>query len=144
MKTRPHPSTKPYYECFSCPDFGKTCGGKSTRGMTTREFCEYLRDLKEWRRSKGDIITNQQVADAVGISDSTAERIFAISIDKDINREIGRRMEIFMVGTDAEKPCCRGYSDSAFLERIAALEKEVQDWKHENELKNKVLERLLQ
>lgn len=143
MRTRPHPSTKPYYECFSCPDFGKTCGGKSTRGMTIRELCEYLRDLKEWRRSKGDIITNQQVADAVGISDSTVERIFAISIDKDINRDIGRRMEIFMVGTDAEKPCCREYTNPALLERIATLEKEVERWQNENDLKAKIIAKLI-
>lgn len=144
MKTRPHPSTKPYFPCLSCPDFGKTCAGKSTRQMPTKEWCEYMRDVKECRKAKGDFITNQQIAEQADASLSTIERIMAISIDKDINRDIARRIEIAIIGTDAEKPCYREYNDTALLERIAALEKEVQDWKHENELKNKVLERLLQ
>ena len=143
MKTRPHPSTKPYYQCLSCPDFGKSCGGKSTRGMTTKEFCEYLRDVKDCRKAKGDFITNQQIADEVGVSLSTVERVFAISIDKDINRDIGRRMEIAVVGTAEEKPCYREYNDSALLARIAALEKEVERWQNENDLKAKIIAKLI-
>lgn len=143
MKTRPHPSTKPYYPCLSCPDFGKTCAGKSTRKMTTKEWCEYMKDVKECRKAKGDFITNQQIAYEADASVSTVERILAISIDKDINRDIARRIEIAIIGTDAEKPCYREYTDSALQERIAALEEEVRRWKHENDLKNRVLEKLL-
>ena len=143
MKTRPHPSTKPYYPCLSCPDFGKTCAGKSTRKMTTKEWCEYMKDVKECKKAKGDFITNQQIADAADASVSTVERILAISIDKDMNRDIARRIEIAIIGTDAEKPCYREYTDSALQERIAALEEEVRRWKHENDLKNRVLEKLL-
>lgn len=143
MKTRPHPSTKPYYPCLSCPDFGKTCAGKSTRKMTTKEWCEYMKDVKECRKAKGDFITNQQIADAADASVSTVERILAISIDKDINRDIARRIEIAIIGTDAEKPCYREYTDSSLQERIAALEEEVRRWKYENDLKNRVLEKLL-
>lgn len=143
MKTRPHPSTKPYYPCLSCPDFGKTCAGKSTRKMTTKEWCEYMKDVKECRKAKGDFITNQQIADAADASVSTVERILAISIDKDINRDIARRIEIAIIGTDAEKPCYREYTDSTLQERIAALEEDVRRWKYENDLKNRVLEKLL-
>lgn len=143
MKTRPHPSTKPYYPCLSCPDFGKTCAGKSTRKMTTKEWCEYMKDVKECRKAKGDFITNQQIADAADASVSTVERILAISIDKDINRDIARRIEIAIIGTDAEKPCYREYTDSSLQERIAALEEDVRRWKYENDLKNRVLEKLL-
>ena len=143
MKTLPHPSTKPYYPCLSCPDFGKTCAGKSTRKMTTKEWCEYMKDVKECRKAKGDFITNQQIADAADASVSTVERILAISIDKDINRDIARRIEIAIIGTDAEKPCYREYTDSSLQERIAALEEDVRRWKYENDLKNRVLEKLL-
>ena len=143
MKTRPPPSTKPYYPCLSCPDFGKTCAGKSTRKMTTKEWCEYMKDVKECRKAKGDFTTNQQIADAADASVSTVERILAISIDKDINRDIARRIEIAIIGTDAEKPCYREYTDSALQERVAALEEEVRRWKYENDLKNRVLEKLL-
>ena len=143
MKTRPHPSTNPYYPCLSCPDFGKTCAGKSTRKMTTKEWCEYMKDVKECRKAKGDFITNQQIADAADASVSTVERILAISIDKDINRDIARRIEIAIIGTDAEKPCYREYTDSSLQERIAALEEDVRRWKYENDLKNRVLEKLL-
>lgn len=144
MKTRPHPSTKPYSTCLSCPDFGKTCSGKSTRSMTTKEWCEYMRDVKECRKARGDFITNQQIAAQTDASISTVERIFAIIIDKDINRDIARRIEIAVIGTDAEKPCYREYTDSALQERIAELEKKLEYWRNENDLKNKMLAKLLQ
>lgn len=143
MKTRPHPSTKPYFPCLSCPDFGKTCAGKSTRQMPTKEWCEYMRDVKECRKAKGDFITNQQIATQADASLSTIESIMGIRIDKDINRDIARRIEIAIIGTDAEKPCYREHTDSALLERIAALEKEVQLWREENELKKKMLAKLM-
>lgn len=143
MKTRPHPSTKPYFICLSCPDFGKTCAGKSTRDMSTKEWCEYMRDVKECRKAKGDFITNQQIAAQADASVSTVERILAISIDKDINRDTARRIEIAIIGTSAEKPCYREYNDSALLERIAELEKKLEYWRNENDLKNKMLAKLL-
>ena len=102
-----------------------------------------MKDVKECKKAKGDFITNQQIADAADASVSTVERILAISIDKDMNRDIARRIEIAIIGTDAEKPCYREYTDSALQERIAALEEEVRRWKHENDLKNRVLEKLL-
>ena len=33
MKTRPDPTSKPYYRCLSCPRFRKDCGGRPTRDM---------------------------------------------------------------------------------------------------------------
>jgi hypothetical protein len=111
--------------------------------MPTKEWCEYMRDVKECRKAKGDFITNQQIATQADASLSTIESIMGIRIDKDINRDIARRIEIAIIGTDAEKPCYREYNDTALLERIAALEKEVQLWREENELKKKMLAKLM-
>lgn len=108
MKTRPDPSTKPYYRCLSCVRFGHSCSGHSTRDMDLRNWCEYMRDVKEVRH-----LTNAYIANAADVSVKTIERIMAISIDQDIMRETARRIEIAVIGTANQYPCYLVFEESA-------------------------------
>ena len=85
MKTRQDVSTKPYYRCFICPKFRVTCGGRPTRDMDLREWCEYLRDIRDYFHLSNAYITEKAEGSA-----STTERIMAINTDKDIMRATAR------------------------------------------------------
>ena len=140
MKTRPDPASKPYYRCLSCMRFGISCGGHSTRSMTLKEWCEYMRDVKEVKHLK-----NANIAAAADTSIKTIEKIMAISLDdKDIMRGTARRIEIAVIGTSSQYPCYLDYEDSTATERINKLREEVEYWRKENERKTKIIDKLLE
>lgn len=107
MKTRPDPSSKPYYRCLSCMRFGISCSGHSTRDMGLQSWCEYMRDVKEKKH-----LTNAEIAKATDVSVKTIERIMAISIDQDIMRETARKIEIAVIGTANQYPCYLAFEES--------------------------------
>ena len=107
MKTRPDPSSKPYYRCLSCMRFGISCSGHSTRDMGLQSWCEYMRDIKEVRH-----LTNAYIANVADVSVKTIERIMAISIDQDIRRETARRIEVAIIGTANQYPCYLAFEES--------------------------------
>ena len=76
MKQMHDPSTKPYYKCLSCNRFRNVCGGIPTRGMDLKEWCEYMRDVKELAH-----LTNAYIAKEAEVSLKTIERIMAINIE---------------------------------------------------------------
>lgn len=108
MKTRPDPSSKPYYRCLSCMRFGISCSGHSTRDMGLQSWCEYMRDIKEVKH-----LTNAYIANAADVSIKTIERIMAISIDQDIRRETARRIEVAIIGTANQYPCYLAFEESS-------------------------------
>ena len=138
MKKIPDASTKPYFRCFSCPDFRTNCGGISTRSMTMQEWCECIRDVKAFAH-----LTNLEIAEKADVSVKTIERVVAISIDQDIRRETARQIELVVFGSSTQFLCHYDYVDTSLLEKIIKLEKEVEHWRYENELKNKMLAKLL-
>ena len=138
MKQRPDPSTKPYYRCLSCSRFGRTCGGHSTRNMSLREWCEYMRDVKDVRR-----LTNAQISEIADVSLKTIERIMAIETDKDILREYARKIEIAIIGTSNQYPCYLDYDDATLVEKITELERKLKYWREENERKNKIIDKFI-
>ena len=136
MKTRPDSSSKPYYRCLSCPRFGISCGGHSTRDMDLHSWCEYMRDVKEVKHR-----TNAAIAAAAEVSIKTIERIMAISIDQDIRRETARRIEIAVIGTSNQYPCYLDYDDSTLVEKIKALQADLEFWRKENDRKAKIIDK---
>lgn len=138
MKTRHDPSEKPYYRCFSCPRFRNTCAGKPTRDMDLHEWCEYMRDVKEFAH-----LTNAYVAKEAEVSVKTIETIMAISREQDIMRATARRIELAIIGPARATACYLDYDDSTAAERIDRLLLEVEYWRKENERKAKIIDKYL-
>ena len=136
MKTRQDPSTKPYFRCLSCPRFRKVCGGIPTRGLDLKNWCEYMRDVKDVAH-----LTNAYIAEAADVSIKTVERIMAINIDQDIMRATARRIELVVIG-EVGKHICE-LDDSAAIERIDRLLAEVEYWRKENDRKAKIIDKYL-
>ena len=138
MKERHDPSTKPYYRCLSCDKFRKVCGGIPTRGMDLKEWCEYMRDVKEAAH-----LTNAHIAQDADVSVKTIERIMAINIEQDIMRATARRIEMAVVGAVGKHICELDYGDSTAAERINSLLAEVEYWRKENDRKAKIIDKYL-
>ena len=138
MKVRQDPSTKPYFECLTCEDFRKTCGGIPTRDMDLQTWCEYMRDVKELAH-----LTNADIENESGVSIKTIERIMAINFEQDIMRGTARRIELAVVGPVRKHICKRNYDDSSSAEKINKLLKEIEFLLNENERKAKIIDKFL-
>ena len=138
MKERHDPSTKPYYKCLSCARFRKSCGGLPTRGMDLHEWCEYMRDIKEFAH-----LTNANIAQAADVSVKTIERIMAINCEQDIMRATARRIELAIIGPVGDHACSLDYNDGTSAERISRLLQEIEYWRKENERKAKIIDKYL-
>lgn len=143
MKTRQDVSTKPYYRCFICPKFRNTCGGRPTRDMDLREWCEYLRDIRDYFH-----IPNAYITEKAEGSASTTERIMAINTDKDIMRATARRYERAVIGTVGEFACPLDHDHAAAISvlqaEVASLREEVAYWRKENDRKAKIIDKYLE
>ena len=137
MKTRQDPSAKPYYKCLSCGRFRNICGGIPTRGLDLKDWCEYMRDVKELAH-----LTNADIAKEADVSIKTIERIMAINIDQDIMRSTARRIELVVIGQVGEHICYIN-SDSATAEKINRLIRENEYLLKENERKGKIIDKLM-
>ena len=138
MKTRPDPTTKPYYRCLSCPRFRKDCGGRPTRDMDLQNWCEYICDVMDIFR-----LTSAYVAKEAEVSMRTMERIRAINCDQDIMRGTTRRVEQVVLGPVGNHTCYLDYSDDTAVERINRLLVEIEFWRKENDRKAKIIDKYL-
>lgn len=144
MKTRQDITTKPYYRCFICPRFRNTCGGRPTRDMNLREWCEYIRDIRDFFQ-----ISNAYITEKAEGSASTTERIMAINTDQDIMRATARRYEQAVIGPVGEFTCHIDHDNAdankiaALQAEIAAIREDVAYWKKENDLKAKFIDKYL-
>ena len=138
MKERHDPSTKPYYKCLSCSKFRKECGGIPTRGMDLKEWCEYLRDVKDIAH-----LTNSYIAKEAEVSVTTIERIMAINCEKDIIRANARRIELAVIGPVGKHICELDYDGEAAAARISRLLEEIDYWRKENDRKAKIIDKYL-
>ena len=138
MKQRQDPATKPYYKCLSCPRFRKTCGGIPTRDMDLKEWCEYMRDVKDLAH-----LTSAYIAKEADVSIKTIERIMAINTEQDIMRATARRIERVVIGPVGEHFCYQDYKDDTSQEQIKRLMEEVEFWKGENDRKARIIDKLL-
>lgn len=137
-KTRPDPSTKPYYRCLSCPDFRKVCGGLPTRELDLQNWCEYIRDVMDFAH-----LTNVSVAKSADVSVKTMERISAVNIEQDIMRATARRIELAVIGSVGDYHCRLDHVDNAAAEQIEQLKTEVAYWRKENDRKAKIIDKYL-
>ncbi len=137
-KTRPDPSTKPYYRCLSCPDFRKVCGGLPTRELDLQNWCEYIRDVMDFAH-----LTNVSVSKAADVSVKTMERISAVNIEQDIMRATARRIELAVIGSVGDYHCRLDHVDNAAAEQIEQLKAEVAYWRKENDRKAKIIDKYL-
>ena len=119
MKTRPDPSTKPYYKCLACPRFRKLCGGRPTRDLDQQNWCEYICDVMDAFHLK-----SAQVAKDADVSEKTMEKIRAINCEQDIMRGIARRVEQAVLGPVGNHTCYLDH-DHAPADQIAKLEAEL-------------------
>jgi hypothetical protein len=106
--------------------------------MTLREWCEYMRDVKDHFHLKPSVIS-----DSADTSESTVERVLALVFDKDLLRDTARRMEIAVLGHAGRHLCARDYDDRATMEQIESLKSEVEYWRKENDRKAKIIDKLL-
>ena len=132
MKQRHDHGEKPYHKCLTCPRFRNSCGGLPTRGMTLQEWCEYMRDVKDFAH-----LTNAYIADAADVSIKTIERIMAINIDQDIMRATARRIELVVIGQVGDYTCNQ---NDGGAERIAKLLEVIDYLRLDLERKNKIID----
>ena len=138
MKIKHDTSAKIYHRCLSCPQFRNTCGGIPTRGLDLHDWCEYMRDVKEYAH-----LTNQQIAEDSEVSIKTIERIMAISCEQDIMRATARRIELAVIGPVSRHICALDLESDAAA-KLADMEAEIQRLKKENDRYTKIIDRLTQ
>ena len=139
MKTRPDPSTKPYYRCLLCTRFRHICGGRPTRDMDLQSWCEYICDVMDLAH-----LSCAYVAKEADVSARTIERIKSLSIDQDIMRATARRIEQVVLGPVGEHACHLDHNDSAATERINQLVQQVEFLRKENERYAKIIDKYLE
>ena len=137
MKPRPNPATKPYYRCLSCARFRNTCGGRPTREMDLREWCEYICDVMDAFR-----LSIAFVAKEADVSTKTIERIRAIDCERDILRATARRIEQVVLGQVGDHICYLDHDHTA-ADTISHLRAEVEYWRKENDRKAKIIDKYL-
>ena len=136
MKARQDPANKPYFRCLSCQRFRRVCGGIPTRGMDLKEWCEYMRDVKDITH-----LTNAYIAQEADVSVKTIERIMAINCEQDIMRATARRIELVIIGAVGRHIC--ELDDNATAKKIDRLLAENEYLRKENERKAKIIDKLL-
>lgn len=137
MKQRTDPSTKPYYRCLSCPNFRNTCGGRPTRDMDLKNWCEYIRDVMDKHH-----LTISYVAEKAEVSQKRIELIRAVREDQDIMRATARRIEQVVLGPATNHLCDMDF-DSTAAEKISALEKKLADVEKDRNRLAKIIDRFI-
>ena len=137
MRKKHDASSKPYYRCLSCPRFRVLCGGRPTRDMDYKNWCEYIRDIMDVYN-----LTIAYVAEKADVSQKRIELIRAIKEDQDIMRATARRIEQVVIGPATDHICDMDF-DATAADQIAALKEEVAYWKRENDRKAKIIDKYL-
>ena len=131
-------TTKPYYRCLSCPRFTILCGGRPTRDMDYRGWCEYMRDVMD---IKGYTIA--YVAEKADVSEKRIELIRAIRDDQDIKRATARRIEQVIIGPATNHICDMDF-DATAADKIADLEKKLATAEKDRDRLAKIIDKYLE
>ena len=137
MKKQYDTTTKPYYRCLSCPRFRVSCGGRPTRDMDLKNWCEYIRDVMDAHH-----LTIAYVAEKAEVSQKRIDLIRSAKEDQDIMRSTARRIEQVVLGPATNHICDMDF-DATASEKIAALQEEVAYWRKENDLKAKIISKYI-
>ena len=145
MRKQYDTTTKPYYRCLSCPQFRVLCGGRPTRDMDYKNWCEYIRDIMDVYH-----LTIAYVAEKSEVSPKRIELIRAIREDQDIMRATARRIEQVVIGPATNHICGMDFDAGKIADQIAALQAEVATlredvayWRKENDRKAKIIDKYL-
>ena len=95
--------------------------------MNLKEWCEYMRDIRDYFG-----LSNAYITEKAEASNKTTERIMAINTDQDIMRATARRYEQAVIGPVGEFTCYMDNDGSCDQERIAELEKKLEHLIKEN------------
>lgn len=137
MKLKRDITNKPYYRCFNCQRFRTFCGGRPTREMDFIEWCEYMRDIRDYFG-----LTNEYITEKAQSSDGTTERIMSAKSTQDIMRATARRYEQAIIGTFGEFYCFLDQNHNA-ADEIIALQKRIEKLEKENERYTKIIDKYL-
>lgn len=105
--------------------------------MDLREWCEYIRDIRDYFH-----IPNAYITEKAEASTKTTERIMAINTDQDIMRATARRYERAVIGPVGEFTCCLDHDHTA-ADQIAALKEEVASLRKEKDRLVKIIDKYL-
>lgn len=130
-------SAKPYYRCLSCPRFRILCGGRPTRDMDYKNWCEYMRDVMDVYH-----LTIAYVAEKADVSQKRIELIRAIREDQDIMRSTARRIEQAIIGPATNHICDMDF-DSTATEKMAELEKKLAAAEKDRDRLAKIIDKYL-
>jgi hypothetical protein len=112
--------------------------------MDLKEWCEYMRDVRDYFGLK-----NEDITKAADSSDGTTEKIMSGNPKQDVMRATARRYEQAIIGPVGEFSCYLDHNHELIDEmdelyaQIAALKESVQYWRNENDRKAKVIDKLL-
>lgn len=137
MKPKTDPSTKPYYRCLSCHLFRTQCGGRPTRDMDLKNWCEYIRDVMDVFH-----LSIAYVAEKAEVSQKRVELIRAVRDDQDILRATARRIEQVVLGPATNHICNMDF-DTTAAEKIALLESKIEHLEKENVRYAKIIDKYL-
>lgn len=137
MKTKTDPKSKSYYRCLSCPLFRTQCGGRPTRDMDFKNWCEYIRDIMDTYH-----LTISYVAEIADVSQKRIELIRAIKEDQDIMRATARRIEQVVIGPATNHACDMDFDKSA-AEKVAELQAKVERLEKDNARYAKIIDKYL-
>lgn len=144
MKQKRDITNKPYFRCFVCHRFRTLCGGRPTRDMDFIEWCEYMRDIRDYFG-----LTNEYITEKAQSSDGTTERIMSAKSTQDIMRATARRYEQAVIGPVGEFTCYLDYNheladeiDKLYAE-VETLKENIYYWRTENDRKAKIIDKLL-
>ena len=137
MRKKHDTTTKPYYRCLSCHRFTILCGGRPTRDMDYKNWCEYIRDVMD---IKGYTIA--YVAKEAEVSEKRIELIRAARDDQDIMRATARRIERVVLGPATNHICDMDF-DAAAADKIADLEKKLAAAEKDRDRLAKIIDKYL-
>ena len=138
MKPKTDPSTKPYYRCLHCSDFRNTCGGRPTRDMDLKNWCEYIRDVMDYFR-----LTIAYVSEKADVSQKRIELIRAIKDDQDILRATARRVEQVVLGPATNHMCTTDFNVETMNLEIEQLKAENESLRKDKERQARIIDKLL-
>lgn len=107
MKIKTLPEEKPYNRCLSCHHRKERCDGPRTSSMSLKNWCEFMRDMKELNG-----LTNATIAERSGVSVKTIERLMALNDGQDIMRETARMIEDAIIGSSNKYPCFLAFEET--------------------------------
>ena len=93
-----------YDRCLGCQYLGAGCSGPNTNLMDFERYVEWVRALRELRRSQGKPVSLMQMADGTDLSKNTIDNFFSGKI-KDVSRTTMCRIEKYLIGGLSKSPC---------------------------------------